>query len=1132
MMRPEENITRQEAAIMLANALHIPYSSVSSTGFADNADIADWAKGAVYALKSLGLVSGVGGNNFDPTAPISRAAVTTILSQGIDLYINEAGTYSETSTGTVVIRSESVNLSDTHITGDLILAEGIADGDISLDGVRIDGDLIVKGGGNNSIYLNDAVITGNVNVDKAESSVRVVFSGASTAYNVNVKNDARVITQDLTGSIGKVSVQGGSNVVLDGIFTAVENLADTIALAVSGEVGTLTNAAEGVSLTVDATVDVVENTGAGLTLEITGEVKALDNQADELALNVGENGTITEVNNTGANADIVVEGTVGTVTTTEDLSVNGDTASAGDTVTDVSSSGSTITPGSDSSDSSSSNTGSSNTGSSSSGSSSAGSPSGSTSGGSSSDSDDDDSDAPPTPDTNAPTITVAGYSDGDTIEVEAGSTPDFYNGTAVDPEDGTVDVSPEYRLYDEGGNYEVGYFGYSVYEHLQTLGNKAAVVYTAKDSYNNSSSFTLNYLSVDNTAPYISAQYDGRTYYTDSSINIREDDASEFEILPRVEDNADGLLGDGDSTVAYSSTDSGSAVTDLASARLHLGTKGNTVNVTVTATDKQNNTGKLVLTFVSVDNETGTEYPVITVTHGDNVYTSDDSIQLELSELEAFNPTVAYTDNDTANTLTTTVSFVVNGTSYDSLEDAKVYFETATFTTLCVTYTAEDAAGNKTTLQLYVYVYENPIYDVTLTAEGYAPVAGDILDPDKFTLNETKRYEVAPYGYSVDFTIAEAIDEGFTYQLNDGTETTLTATSEITLSAGTYTITANHEELGVNASTTFTVVAGYREYDLDLTVNGTEITVYTLDNNDGTESTPSTLADLYVMNTNGTYSALSITDDSTYYAVTTEDGETVTEYKAKSDFVSNFDVSKVTTIKNGFYNMTVDNTGTFGDVSLEIEDDVVYAEAGGTATLTITLTNHIISDNKAILITADEYTMAAQSGNLTDGTYTVSAQGIITLTPTAANATTVSGVITVTFTLLEVPASKDVAEVTLLAVANAESAFLTKAQADLTDAIADAVEILATGNEDSSKSDRAVYDVDAYDELEEAHAIYAPDVVSVTDVKPIPTNDDLLGEDFDGDIGDITARTAEYDALIAACVALDWTEYDVAVAGR
>lgn len=76
---PNEAITRAEMAMMVANAAGLALEANASTGFTDDKDIPQWAKGAVAAAKKLGYLGGRGAGKFDPQAGTTRAEAVTVL---------------------------------------------------------------------------------------------------------------------------------------------------------------------------------------------------------------------------------------------------------------------------------------------------------------------------------------------------------------------------------------------------------------------------------------------------------------------------------------------------------------------------------------------------------------------------------------------------------------------------------------------------------------------------------------------------------------------------------------------------------------------------------------------------------------------------------------------------------------------------------------------------------------------------------------------------------------------------------------------------------------------------------------------------------------------------------------------
>jgi uncharacterized repeat protein (TIGR02543 family) len=77
--RPDAEITRPEMAMMIAKAVGQSSGAAAATGFADDKVIPDWAKGAVAAMKKLGIIEGKSANQFAPGDKTKRAEAVTVL---------------------------------------------------------------------------------------------------------------------------------------------------------------------------------------------------------------------------------------------------------------------------------------------------------------------------------------------------------------------------------------------------------------------------------------------------------------------------------------------------------------------------------------------------------------------------------------------------------------------------------------------------------------------------------------------------------------------------------------------------------------------------------------------------------------------------------------------------------------------------------------------------------------------------------------------------------------------------------------------------------------------------------------------------------------------------------------------
>lgn len=193
---PNQNITREEAAYAFANAYKL--NGKATITFKDEASISDWALEKVNSLLASGGIKGTPEGNFNPKSSLTRAEAICMLNNINAELINKKGTYSKDVEGNLVVNVRDVVLKDMVIKGNLYLAEGIGDGDIDLENVKVEGQVFIEGGGINSIRSRNC-----------EYQKQLV---------VSAKNPVRVVIQ---GEGVKIEALAGTNVTLAGSFKAV-----------------------------------------------------------------------------------------------------------------------------------------------------------------------------------------------------------------------------------------------------------------------------------------------------------------------------------------------------------------------------------------------------------------------------------------------------------------------------------------------------------------------------------------------------------------------------------------------------------------------------------------------------------------------------------------------------------------------------------------------------------------------------------------------------------------------------------------------------------------------------------------------------------------------------------------------
>ena len=181
-MAPDAPISRQEAMTVVARALELDYDSYSKTdlsAFSDRSEISNWALPYVRAMVGADYIHGRG-KVLAPLDNITRAEFAQIFYNIIGTYIVSKGTYDKDIKGSVLIRTDDVELKNLTVDGDLIIGCGAADGKIVLDNVTVKGRLLVWGGGTKAVYCNAGTNMPAVVVARVDDAVKVIYDRDST----------------------------------------------------------------------------------------------------------------------------------------------------------------------------------------------------------------------------------------------------------------------------------------------------------------------------------------------------------------------------------------------------------------------------------------------------------------------------------------------------------------------------------------------------------------------------------------------------------------------------------------------------------------------------------------------------------------------------------------------------------------------------------------------------------------------------------------------------------------------------------------------------------------------------------------------------------------------------------------
>ncbi|MBP1993061.1 DUF4838 domain-containing protein [Paenibacillus eucommiae] len=251
---PEAQISREDAAVIVARAFRIAFNSKDNQGtavaeFTDYNQISSYALEAVTGLQAGGYIQGRENQQFVPKGKITRAEIVQLIDNVMGTLINEPGTDSSEVAGNLVVNTDGVTLKDKVISGDLYVTQGVGEGDLILEGVTVKGNMYVMGGGINSIIVRNSLLQGILVINKWNGQVRIAVSGTTEIAQTMMLSGGILEESELaTPESGFIDVEVNipdtvqpKGVSLKGTFRNVLNTAKgpSIELELNSIIGTL-----------------------------------------------------------------------------------------------------------------------------------------------------------------------------------------------------------------------------------------------------------------------------------------------------------------------------------------------------------------------------------------------------------------------------------------------------------------------------------------------------------------------------------------------------------------------------------------------------------------------------------------------------------------------------------------------------------------------------------------------------------------------------------------------------------------------------------------------------------------------------------------------------------------------------
>ncbi|MGI6266632.1 MAG: S-layer homology domain-containing protein [Candidatus Metalachnospira sp.] len=189
--RPDDFITRQEAAVIINKLLDNTEITENKPNFKDAYDIDEWAKNSVDIVYEHGILSGFPNGTYRPKKYMTRAEAVSALKRLTELKVTD-----DIGKNEYILREEQMK--DKIIDGDLIITDDMDT--VNLEGVTVKGNVYVKGG--NVIHAE------NCNINK------LITDGEDFTFEAD---ENTTVDKTELNSCGKISGEGFDEVIIDDV---------------------------------------------------------------------------------------------------------------------------------------------------------------------------------------------------------------------------------------------------------------------------------------------------------------------------------------------------------------------------------------------------------------------------------------------------------------------------------------------------------------------------------------------------------------------------------------------------------------------------------------------------------------------------------------------------------------------------------------------------------------------------------------------------------------------------------------------------------------------------------------------------------------------------------------------------
>ncbi len=280
--KPNNPITREEAAVMISRIVPGYGASGNLMAYGDYSSISDWALTGMQKANGKGYIGVYNDGQLHPKDKLTRAQTAKIICDIMDKETIVADT--------PTVKSNGTKLSGKIYANGVTIHKDLGDSSAEISNCVVMGDLLIQGGGSNSIDISNSRVADCI-VSKSGSSVRVIARGETTILNTSVSNTARLETSKLSGGnsgtgFSKINVSGSADLTLEGSFPWVNLTGSGSDLKLeSGTITTLDvgSSARNSDITIDSNGTVTTaNVNSAVAFHGTGTIRTMNANANNI----------------------------------------------------------------------------------------------------------------------------------------------------------------------------------------------------------------------------------------------------------------------------------------------------------------------------------------------------------------------------------------------------------------------------------------------------------------------------------------------------------------------------------------------------------------------------------------------------------------------------------------------------------------------------------------------------------------------------------------------------------------------------------------------------------------------------------------------------------------------------------